>query len=86
MQTINSIDTSVKDFFFLIDSVSLPRERIEGIKRMTMMYFTHGLFLICTQKISFVFTGHLSQYLQNVQSFSKKEEPLLQPSNPALLT
>jgi hypothetical protein len=31
-------------------SVSLPREWIQGINHMMAMYFTHGLFLTCTQK------------------------------------
>jgi hypothetical protein len=39
--------------------VLLPREWIQGIKRMTTMYFTHGLFLTCTEK------SHL--YLYNTQ-------------------
>ncbi len=30
--------------------VSLPRKWIQEIKRMTMVYFMHGLFLTCTQK------------------------------------
>jgi hypothetical protein len=40
-------------------SVSLPQEWIQEIKRMMMMYSTHGLFLTCTQK------SHL--YLLDIQ-------------------
>jgi hypothetical protein len=40
----------------------LPRESIQEIKHMRMMYFMHGLFLTCTQKISFIFTDHISWY------------------------
>jgi hypothetical protein len=52
--------------------VLLPREWIQGIKRMTTVYFTHGLFLICTQKILFVFTRHASRCLRDVQAISSK--------------
>jgi hypothetical protein len=36
------------------------REWIQEIKRMMMMYSTHGLFLTCTQKVSFIFTRYAS--------------------------
>ncbi len=36
------------------------------------MYFTHGLFLTCTQKISFVFTRHAFRYLHDVQAIFLK--------------
>jgi hypothetical protein len=39
---------------------------------MTVMYFMHGLFLTCTQNISFVFTRHASQYWQDVQAIFLK--------------
>jgi hypothetical protein len=56
-------------------TVSLPQEWIQGIKRMMTMYFTHGLFLICTLKLIFVITWHALLYLQNVQVISY-ESPL----------
>ncbi len=65
--------------------VSLPREWIQEIKHMMMMYSTHGLFSTCTQKISFVFTRQTSWYLHNIQAISLKT-PMHQHSNPALLS
>jgi hypothetical protein len=50
-----------------------------------MMYSTYGLFLTCTQKISFVFTRHASWFLHNIQAISSGI-PVHQQSNPALLT
>ncbi len=65
--------------------VLLPREWIQEIKRMMMMYFTHGLFLTCTQKISFVFTGHVSRYLQMYNNFQSKKNPCFNKVTPYYL-
>jgi hypothetical protein len=48
--------------------VSLPREWIQGFKCMTMMYFTHALFLTCTQKshlyLPYMYLGIYTMYKQ----------------------
>jgi hypothetical protein len=65
---------------------------------MLVMYFTHGLFLTCTQNLV-LFTNHIfnlhtksrfiyksSQYLQNVQQFSSQPTPCISNKQPCLLT
>jgi hypothetical protein len=44
-----------RTFSFVFIFVSLPQVRIQEIKRMLVMYLTHGLFLTCTQKSRFVY-------------------------------
>ncbi len=34
----------------------VPQERLKEIKRMTVMYSTHGLFLTCTQNLVYIYT------------------------------
>jgi hypothetical protein len=57
-------------------AVSLPREWIQGIKCMTMVYFTNSLFLTCTQK-SYLFHRLHNSIFTNIQQFSRTVEPLL---------
>jgi hypothetical protein len=40
---------------YAIIFVLLPRGRIQEIKRMTLVNFTHGLFLTCTQKSHYIY-------------------------------
>jgi hypothetical protein len=50
-------------------SVSLPQVWFQEIKRMIRMHSTHGLFLTCTLKTSFIFTQcTINRYLHNVNT------------------
>jgi hypothetical protein len=54
----------------MILCVSLPREWIQGIKRMATMYFMHSLFLTCIQKshlyLHYMHLGIYTMYKQSV--------------------
>jgi hypothetical protein len=54
----------------------LPQVWVQEIKRMLVMYFTHGLFLTCTQKSHYIYS-HALRYLQNVQQFSTAPTPCI---------
>jgi hypothetical protein len=64
--------------------VSLPRGRIQEIKHMTLVNFTHGFFLPAHKNLV-IFTNHSLQYLQDVHHFHPRP-PALLINNPALLT
>jgi hypothetical protein len=46
---------SIIKFKKIIVTVSLLRGRIQEIKRMALLNFTHGLFLTCTQKSHYIY-------------------------------
>jgi hypothetical protein len=41
-------------------SVSLPGVWVQEIKRMTVAYFTHGLFITCTQKSRYIYKSFIA--------------------------
>ncbi len=51
--------------YLAMETVSLPRGRIQEIKRMLLVYLTHGLFLTWTQKSRYI-VDHMLQYLQDI--------------------
>ncbi len=57
-------------------NVSLPRVWVQEIKCMPVMYFTHGLFLTCTQKSCFIYKSCIA-ICQNLQQFWPEPTPCI---------
>jgi hypothetical protein len=56
--------------------VSLPRGRIQEIKRMTLVNFTHGLFLTCTQKSCYIYKSFIAIFTK-CTTFPSKSTPYI---------
>jgi hypothetical protein len=71
-------------------SVLLPQGRIQEIKCMMLVYFTHGLFLTCTQKSHFINRSFIAIFRYSILSrptpcTSIRQPPLYLLGEPASL-
>jgi hypothetical protein len=56
---------SMGDIHSLLESVPLPGERFQEIKRMVMKHSTHGLFLTSTQNLICIYITHNQSSIKN---------------------
>ncbi len=61
--------------FYEIETVLLPRGRIQEIKHMTLVNFTYGLFLTCTQNLIIFTIVHFNIY--KMYSISPNSTPCI---------
>jgi hypothetical protein len=65
--------------------VSLPRGRIQEIKRFMLVNLTHGLFLTCTQKSHYIYRLFIAIFTRYT-TFPSNLTPCISKGNPAFLT